>query len=172
MIDFPMTDLLDDAACTAWLERHLHPEGLVCPHCGNSDRRFFRVQTLGSGSVIRRPRRSVTKLSRKMCRAAAPSSIQMSGRAIAAACPTIGRSATALGSGRAMTMVTGNGRCIAIPAKERVRRCARICGCFAVSIRRICIATSPPTRRWSTPNGSPWTCLSGCALPILQCLRA
>src|SRR6266850_5369828 len=44
MIDFPMTDLLDDDICTSWLERHLHPEGLNCPHCGSSDRRRCRAQ--------------------------------------------------------------------------------------------------------------------------------
>ena len=44
MIDFPMTDLLDDNSCTNWLERHLHPEGLKCPHCGSLERRLFRQQ--------------------------------------------------------------------------------------------------------------------------------
>jgi transposase-like protein len=46
MIDFPITDLLDDAECLVWLERHLHPQGFVCPHCGSSDRRLFRRQTI------------------------------------------------------------------------------------------------------------------------------
>jgi hypothetical protein len=41
MIDFPITDLLDDDECLAWLERHLHPQGLVCPTCGSSGRRGF-----------------------------------------------------------------------------------------------------------------------------------
>jgi hypothetical protein len=31
MIDFPITDLLDDAASTQWLEQHLHPNGLHLP---------------------------------------------------------------------------------------------------------------------------------------------
>ncbi len=44
MIDFPIADLLDDDICTGWLERHLHPEGLKCPHCGRSERRLFRAQ--------------------------------------------------------------------------------------------------------------------------------
>lgn len=44
MIDFPITDLLDDDSCTLWLERHLHPGGLQCPHCGSPDRRCFRAQ--------------------------------------------------------------------------------------------------------------------------------
>jgi transposase-like protein len=44
MIDFPLTDLLDDAECLAWLEHHLHPQGFVCPHCGSSARRLFRRQ--------------------------------------------------------------------------------------------------------------------------------
>jgi transposase-like protein len=44
MIDFPITNLLDDDTCTGWLERHLHPEGLKCPHCRSADRRLFRAQ--------------------------------------------------------------------------------------------------------------------------------
>jgi transposase-like protein len=44
MIDFPIAELLDDSICTIWLERHLHPHGLVCPHCGHSERRVFRAQ--------------------------------------------------------------------------------------------------------------------------------
>jgi transposase-like protein len=44
MIDFPIDELLDDGICTLWLERHLHPEGLKCPHCGRSERRLFRAQ--------------------------------------------------------------------------------------------------------------------------------
>jgi hypothetical protein len=44
MIDFPITDVLDDDSCTRWLERHLHPAGLNCPRCGNHDRRLFRAQ--------------------------------------------------------------------------------------------------------------------------------
>jgi transposase-like protein len=44
MIDFPIDELLDDGLCTRWLERHLHPNGLACPHCGHSARRLFRAQ--------------------------------------------------------------------------------------------------------------------------------
>jgi transposase-like protein len=44
MIDFPIDELLDDGLCTLWLERHLHPAGLKCPHCGRSERRLFRAQ--------------------------------------------------------------------------------------------------------------------------------
>lgn len=44
MIDFPIDELLDDGICTLWLEQHLHPNGLVCPHCGHSARRQFRAQ--------------------------------------------------------------------------------------------------------------------------------
>src|SRR5918999_4525295 len=44
MIDFPITELLDDSICTLWLERHLHPEGLRCPSCGSMERRLFRDQ--------------------------------------------------------------------------------------------------------------------------------
>jgi hypothetical protein len=44
MIDFPITDVLDDDHCTLWLERHFHPGGWPCPHGGSSDRRLFRAQ--------------------------------------------------------------------------------------------------------------------------------
>jgi transposase-like protein len=44
MIDFPIEELLDDSLCMLWLERHLHPDGLICPHCGHSERRLFRAQ--------------------------------------------------------------------------------------------------------------------------------
>jgi transposase-like protein len=35
---------MDDRICTLWLERHLHPQGLICPHCGGGTRRLFRAQ--------------------------------------------------------------------------------------------------------------------------------
>lgn len=44
MIDFPIADLFDDSLSLLWLERHLHPKGFVCPHCGSEDRRLFRHQ--------------------------------------------------------------------------------------------------------------------------------
>jgi transposase-like protein len=44
MIDFPITDLLDDHSCITWLERHLHPDGLNCPPCRSTDRRLFHAQ--------------------------------------------------------------------------------------------------------------------------------
>ena len=43
MIDFPISELMDDAACLLWLERHLHPNGFVCPHCTSTNRRLFRA---------------------------------------------------------------------------------------------------------------------------------
>lgn len=43
MLDFPISDLMDDTACLGWLERHLHPEGLICPGCGSTNRRLFRT---------------------------------------------------------------------------------------------------------------------------------
>jgi transposase-like protein len=42
MIDFPITDLLDDELSLAWLERYLHPTGLCCPRCGKTPRRIAR----------------------------------------------------------------------------------------------------------------------------------
>jgi hypothetical protein len=44
MIDFPITELLDECVSLMWLERHLHPGGLHCPRCGNTARRLFRTQ--------------------------------------------------------------------------------------------------------------------------------
>lgn len=44
MIDFPITDLLDDSICALWLERYLHPDELRCPHCRSTARRLFRNQ--------------------------------------------------------------------------------------------------------------------------------
>ena len=44
MIDFPIDELMDDSLCTLWLERHLHPQGLTCPHSGRGTRRLFRAQ--------------------------------------------------------------------------------------------------------------------------------
>jgi transposase-like protein len=34
---------MDDEACLKWLERHLHPDGFVCPHCTSTNRRLFRA---------------------------------------------------------------------------------------------------------------------------------
>jgi transposase-like protein len=42
MIDFPMSEFLDDKSCMLWLSRYLHPDGLLCPHCGSVKRRLFR----------------------------------------------------------------------------------------------------------------------------------
>jgi transposase-like protein len=36
-MDFPITDLLDQAACYAKLVALLHPGGLACPRCGSRD---------------------------------------------------------------------------------------------------------------------------------------
>jgi hypothetical protein len=44
MIDFPIDELLDGTMCTIWLERHLHPRGLRCPHYRHSERRLSREQ--------------------------------------------------------------------------------------------------------------------------------
>jgi transposase-like protein len=44
MTDFPITELLDDSASLIWRERHLHPDGLHCPHCRSAARRPFRAQ--------------------------------------------------------------------------------------------------------------------------------
>jgi transposase-like protein len=77
MIDFPLDDLLDDAACLAWLEQHLHPEGLRCPRCAAPERRpaqraaafpAYRCQqcdrfyTVLTGSLFAKPRQTPAKL--------------------------------------------------------------------------------------------------------------
>jgi transposase-like protein len=77
MIDVPIDDLLDNEACTAWLEKHLHPEGLRCPHCQCPDRRVSRRAshflgyrckacdryfTLLSGTAFARSRQTPAKL--------------------------------------------------------------------------------------------------------------
>ncbi len=35
-MDFPIDELMDLAQCRTWVERHLHPEGMKCPACGQS----------------------------------------------------------------------------------------------------------------------------------------
>ena len=35
-MEFPITDLLDEEECEAWVMAHFHPEGLRCPTCGAS----------------------------------------------------------------------------------------------------------------------------------------
>lgn len=54
-MDFPIIDLLDTDASTAWIERHFHPQGLKCPHCqaAREQARFFRVNR-GSGLTVYR----------------------------------------------------------------------------------------------------------------------
>jgi transposase-like protein len=77
MIDFPIDELLDEAACLQWLEQHLHPEGLRCPRCRASERRLFRPEatfpayrcqqcdryyTMLSGTVFAKTRQTPQKL--------------------------------------------------------------------------------------------------------------
>lgn len=38
MIDWPLTDLIEDEAALAWLEKWLHPQGLACPYCRTTRR--------------------------------------------------------------------------------------------------------------------------------------
>jgi len=39
-----LTFRFDDSLCLLWLERHLHPNGFVCPRWGSANRRLFRRQ--------------------------------------------------------------------------------------------------------------------------------
>ena len=54
-MDFPIVGLLDDEMSKAWLEQHLHPQGMKCPHCGSSraEGRVFRTNS-GSGLTVYR----------------------------------------------------------------------------------------------------------------------
>lgn len=56
-MDFPILDLLDDDESVRWLEKHFHPDGFGCPHCGaaRDDAWFFRVNA-GSGLSVYRCR--------------------------------------------------------------------------------------------------------------------
>src|SRR3954462_2004549 len=50
---FSITDLLDDGRSEMWLLEHFHPEGLRCPKCGSTKRRFFRKTQTSKLSVYR-----------------------------------------------------------------------------------------------------------------------
>jgi transposase-like protein len=50
---FPITDLLDDEQSEQWLLDHFHPEGLRCPKCGSTRRRFFRKTQTSKLTVYR-----------------------------------------------------------------------------------------------------------------------
>jgi hypothetical protein len=54
-MDFPIIDLLDTDASSAWIERYFHLQGLRCPHCQatREQARFFRVNR-GSGLTVYR----------------------------------------------------------------------------------------------------------------------
>ena len=54
-MDFPIIDLLDTEASTAWIEQHFHPQGLKCALCiaPRQQARFFRVNR-GSGLMVYR----------------------------------------------------------------------------------------------------------------------
>jgi transposase-like protein len=43
-MEFPITPLLDQPACEAWLEQHFHPHGLRCPRCQASKDTAFRFR--------------------------------------------------------------------------------------------------------------------------------
>lgn len=54
-MDFPITTLLDGDACLAWLQRHFHPKGLQCVHCGTpvAQARHFRTTRQSQVPVYR-----------------------------------------------------------------------------------------------------------------------
>ena len=61
-MDFPVTDLMDENACYAWLKSVLHPAGLACPDCGTS--------VEGGGFLIHRRNRAPVLDFRCKCRRA------------------------------------------------------------------------------------------------------
>jgi transposase-like protein len=66
MIDFPLTDLLDETACISWLEQHLHPSGLLCPRCHSPNRRLFRRHQYFPTYRCRECQRTYTLLTRSV----------------------------------------------------------------------------------------------------------
>lgn len=77
MIDFPISELLDEDECLQWLERYLHPDGLKCPRCGSRQRRVAqrngswtayrcrlcdRYHTVLTGTVFEKTRQSPSKV--------------------------------------------------------------------------------------------------------------
>jgi transposase-like protein len=54
-MDFPIVDLLDDELSTEWLLKHLHLDGLKCPHCsaGLDQAREFRQTKTSQLTVYR-----------------------------------------------------------------------------------------------------------------------
>lgn len=47
---FPITDILSESESIAWIERHFHPQGFVCPACGagRDQARVFRQAKRGT----------------------------------------------------------------------------------------------------------------------------
>lgn len=127
MLDFPITELLDDSLYILWLEHHLQPQGLTCPYCGNGERRLFRDQghfpayccwacegynSLASGTIVwcrgtrassasgaatTQPNGPATTSLRRTSRPAVRLSTRMNDRAITAAMPPMPPCATAGG---------------------------------------------------------------------------
>src|SRR5690242_8089421 len=77
MIDFPISELLDEEASRGWLERQLHPAGLKCPECSSKERRVARRRgpveayrclkcdcyyTMFKGTVFEKTRQKPSKL--------------------------------------------------------------------------------------------------------------
>jgi transposase-like protein len=54
-MDFPILEVVDDQRSESWLERHFHPQGLHCPHCGaGTETAFVFRQTKCSGLTVYR----------------------------------------------------------------------------------------------------------------------
>jgi transposase-like protein len=48
---FPITELLDDQASRAWVEKYFHPKGLRCPGCGATPQQAREFRTHKRGVV-------------------------------------------------------------------------------------------------------------------------
>lgn len=54
-MEFPITDLLSPTESTQWILQHFHPQGLMCPNCGEAvaNASVFRATTKSQLTVYR-----------------------------------------------------------------------------------------------------------------------
>jgi transposase-like protein len=54
-MEFPITDLLNATASTQWILQHFHPQGLMCPKCGDlvANASVFRITKKSQLTVYR-----------------------------------------------------------------------------------------------------------------------
>jgi CRP/FNR family cyclic AMP-dependent transcriptional regulator len=52
IVDFPIVDLMDNELSATWLEKHLHPEGIKCPHCGTEREQAHESRRPGNNNLM------------------------------------------------------------------------------------------------------------------------